>query len=341
MASEETDDEELRQNVQRLLQFSISQAAVPIDEKLIQRAVTALACPVPLSKEDRNELWSTFNQLAGLVHPAMAESVKAIQDLISDQQERPAVWRNHWKDPVARRQISGAITWVVLTLVVLVIAQFYTLTLSSILENLQASEVTYETAVKEVDLIEQTLAATPTASAGPLQKQRDQADRRKTSAGNELDAGYSLLSRAAFWVSWIAPAKGDDNKILLYINARNVSEVFLKGFALYLVPLLYGLLGANVYILRQLILSLDNWDLRTISTSKYNLRRALGALVGATVGLLFDSADAAVASTGFSLAALAFLGGYSAEFFFTLADSAIERAKGAFASEAKYSPKVD
>jgi len=211
--------------------------------------------------------------------------------------------------------------------------------LSSILEEIHQAELRYQTAAKDLDLVDETIAASTTAPS-TLQKQRDHLDEDKTAADDEVTAGYGLLLNVAGWASWLAPEE-DNDRPLGKINTRNISQAFLKGFALYFLPLIYGLLGANVYILRQLMKGLDGWNLTVLSRPKYSLRRALGALVGATFGLLFDSPDAAIAKTGFSLAALAFLGGYSAELFFTMLDTFIDKVKATFSTPKDYAPKQD
>lgn len=85
-------------------------------------------------------------------------------------------------------------------------------------------------------------------------------------------------------------------------------------------------------------MKLDSWSLSSISVTKHHLRRVLGAILGATVGLLFEDSDV-ISSIGFGLATLAFLAGYSSELVFSLLDAFITKAKQAFAPAKTYEPE--
>jgi hypothetical protein len=113
------------------------------------------------------------------------------------------------------------------------------------------------------------------------------------------------------------------------------SKSALAIFSQYVLPLLYGLLGALAYILRTLSREIQNVTFTRGSEIRYSLRWPLGMLGGVTVGLFFDPADlsglAAITPLG-----LAFLAGYGVELLFT----GLDRMVSAFAGEGPERPKI-
>lgn len=320
----------LRTEVQILLEFAVSQAVVSIPDTVIDEALAALEQPG--AKEKTAALWKVRNKLSAVIKPATAESLRAINALTKDQEKRPTFWRFWWKDPLVRAQSFYSITWVIATVIILVIAQFYALSVSNILASIDRAEKEWTERLGELKQIELQIAA-DTSNNQTLRGNRDVIDAEVRFQESSIESGYALLHQWGAVFSWSVP-KSPDGKTD-QIGLRNVSIAFLKGFGLYLLPLLYGLFGANVYILRQLIVKLDSWSLNSISVTKHHLRRVLGAILGATVGLLFEDGDV-IASIGFGLATMAFLAGYSSELVFSILDSLITKIKQSFAPAKSY-----
>jgi len=100
----------------------------------------------------------------------------------------------------------------------------------------------------------------------------------------------------------------------------------LQALQLYLLPLLYGLLGATAYVLRALTTEIRSLTYEIESNIRYRLRIQLGALSGLAVGWFTDAQTASsLAFSSFSLSplALAFLAGYSVELLFAIMDRLI------------------
>ncbi len=132
--------------------------------------------------------------------------------------------------------------------------------------------------------------------------------------------------------------------------ASNESEQVIRVISEFILPLLYGLLGACAYILRDLTNAIASVTFSKSSMINYSLRLIMGPLVGIAVGLflgtptanftgdstLIDNPLSAVAPPtvpSLGAMALAFLAGYSVEVLFSALDSLV----GAFAS--KHLPK--
>lgn len=119
---------------------------------------------------------------------------------------------------------------------------------------------------------------------------------------------------------------------IMYFKNILAAEFFLESFQGYLLPLLYGLLGAFIYVLRSL------WkDIRTLtytadSEVRYRLRLTLGSLGGMVVGWFFKPEEAG-ALASLSPMAMAFLMGYNVDVLFSIMDKIIDNIRRAIGSE--------
>ena len=114
------------------------------------------------------------------------------------------------------------------------------------------------------------------------------------------------------------------------VNSKSTLAILSQ----YVLPLLYGLLGALAYILRTLSKEIQDVTFTRGSEIRYSLRWPLGMLGGVTVGLFFDPADL----SGFAVITplgLAFLAGYGVELLFT----GLDRFVSAFTGEHGGRPK--
>ena len=93
----------------------------------------------------------------------------------------------------------------------------------------------------------------------------------------------------------------------------------------YLLPVLYGLLGASVYVLRTITREISNKTFSEESNRSYLLRLALGTLSGLIIGWFVFLLPGQSIVSSISPLALAFLVGYNIEIIFSLMDRLIER----------------
>lgn len=105
------------------------------------------------------------------------------------------------------------------------------------------------------------------------------------------------------------------------IKTRYVLHVLQR----YVLPLLYGLLGAAAYVLRSLINDIQQETFTSNSRVKYLLRLFLGALAGVIIGFFIIPKEMRGLSM-LSPMALAFLTGYNVEVVFALMDRLIQLA---------------
>ncbi len=122
-----------------------------------------------------------------------------------------------------------------------------------------------------------------------------------------------------------------------YVSAQYV----LHAISVYFLPILYGLLGASFYVLRQLPKDIENLTFSMNSHIEYSLRITQGPLAGIMASFFFTEApsklysftshSSAIATiklgssslANFSPLAIAFLAGYSVELIFYVIDKII------------------
>jgi hypothetical protein len=106
----------------------------------------------------------------------------------------------------------------------------------------------------------------------------------------------------------------------------------LNAISDYLLPLLYGLLGALAYVLRTLTKEIKSLTYSRAQNIGYGLRLQLGALAGLAIGWFVKGGDGdtpaeaaqALSAVSLSAWALAFIAGYSVEVLFALMDKFIK-----------------
>ena len=103
---------------------------------------------------------------------------------------------------------------------------------------------------------------------------------------------------------------------------RLSAEFLLDILEIYLLPILYGLLGASVFVLRKIMHGISN---ATYSPDRsYLLRLALGTLAGLIIGWFAFLLPGQSALSSISPMAMAFLVGYNIEIVFSAMDRGID-----------------
>ena len=117
----------------------------------------------------------------------------------------------------------------------------------------------------------------------------------------------------------------DDPNAAIQDNVARLQSatVILDLIQKYILPLVYGLLGACVYILRDLSAKLKNCSFTKTSRINFHIRQYLGMLGGLAVGWFVTPEPSSGPFVGLSPLALAFLAGYSIELLFRAMDALI------------------
>lgn len=156
-------------------------------------------------------------------------------------------------------------------------------------------------------------------------------DAEKMALEEEITVRYDILER---WnLVWKAPFQflGFMKKVPLAENPgyadlqriRLVSEFVSQAIELYLLPLLYGWLGACLYVLRMLAQDIKALAYTPEQDMIYRLRLYMGTLAGLIVVWFLPVAQADPNVKSLSIFAVALLVGYSVDLLFALMDRII------------------
>ncbi|WP_047042638.1 hypothetical protein [Vibrio mexicanus] len=240
--------------------------------------------------DDETLLLQCYDQLAKQIYPVTLESLKAV---------KPQLKESKWTEPNAAKVITWYRRYTVFTLIVVLTIQMYYLFGHTLTQALT------------VDI--QSLNDDPT--------QWDPA----------LQANYQLLS---YWNQiWLMgqklalepdpSGKSVDPSVLFSAQLTAAASV-LQMLQNYVLPLMYGLLGAFIFVLRSLLYQVRTLTYTASREVGYRLRLTLGCLAGMITGWLMkpDFGEMAL-----SPMAIAFLSGYSIEVLFTLLDRMIDQVR--------------
>lgn len=109
------------------------------------------------------------------------------------------------------------------------------------------------------------------------------------------------------------------------------AQITLTALLKYILPILYGALGASAYIVRTLATEIKEHTYSLGSAVRYELRFFLGAVAGLSIAWFTSdpkSAESAGILQSLSPLALAFLAGYSVELLFSLLDRLVSAFSG-------------
>ena len=332
---------------QRLLTYISRNGTAQLDPSLTESIIDAKRYLVigQWTVAQEQQYLVNYDKLAKSVFPVTVESINAIiPDKIS---KKPAVTK-------AQSAVAWYRRYTLVALVLMLIAQLYWLMGNELRTNLDkafaAREQTHEQILKMAKDQEQQQELRKTLM---IQDQEFDANFNLLKAWNlvwMVGSGFEAKLPPYFQAQYEHQKQrlanqnltnNDDNQEKLseldlkrklhevrvvYFENLLAADFVLNSFQGYILPLLYGLLGAFIYVLRSLMGEIKALTYSYDSEIRYRLRLTLGALGGMIIGWFLKPDDAgAVASL--SPMALAFLMGYNVDLLFTLMDKLIDNMK--------------
>ncbi|NVK72166.1 MAG: hypothetical protein HWE24_01695 [Oceanospirillaceae bacterium] len=278
----------LAEDGRRLLQYVARHGNLTINND-IAKGIISVSAKVDNNSwtiSDEIQLIHCYDRLARQVYPVTIESIKAVvPDKISGKLSHPTA--------------SKTITWyryyTVLTLIFLLAIQMFYLFGYTLI---------------------QTLAdySPPITNSIPV----------------EIEANYLLLKDwNHIWMlgqelelKRVSVNNTSDSDLGIAFSTNLIAaQSFVQMLQNYLLPLIYGLLGALIFVLRTLLQQVRNLTYTSSREIGYRLRLTLGCLAGMITGWFLKPNMGEMA---LSPMALAFLAGYSIEVLFTILDKLID-----------------
>ncbi|KZN38767.1 hypothetical protein N474_21080 [Pseudoalteromonas luteoviolacea CPMOR-2] len=332
------------QEGQQLVSYMAKHGQVSLDPELAEVMINAKykLQKKQWSAQDERDVLHSYDQLAKAVAPVSMESIQAISRLDVD------------KPSQAERAVAWYRRYTLVALVCLLLVQVYYLFGHSLAHDLK---VLYES--RNEWQVKVSKASVDSAEYVQIQQSYEE-------VGQRLDANYNLLKVwNRVWLFGLtfnsdippysqeklaveqrrlereqANANELDNlhlsqtrlkaRLQLFENmlfAQSVLEV-LQG---YILPLLYGLLGAFIFVLRDLLKEIKAITFTSDSEIRYRLRLTLGALGGMIIGWFLNPQELSGLAS-LSPMALAFLMGYNVDVLFAIMDQIIDKLRDALAN---------
>jgi hypothetical protein len=191
----------------------------------------------------------------------------------------------------------------------------------------------------------QQAAGTPAAASAALTPESADAVTRQLQqsriAYHRLSADLvAFVSKPIDWIGGfdefystrrsLAARRGDDSEATAreseahYTDVKARLDLILAFLGAYLLPMLYGLLGACAFVLRKLSDEIDKLTYAHDARVRYALRLNIGLLSGLAVGWFVKPGAGEPNVASLSPLALAFIAGYGSELFFVALDRLVQ-----------------
>lgn len=321
-----------------------------------------------LSDQAKSDFYLAYSELAKLAAPVTAESLCACSDDCATNWKR---W--WWSAPrpvsLAERAVLKHHTWAAIALGTLLVVQVYWLVGSTLLSGLQ-----------DVSSPKPPATSAPQSQATPATNAQPRPTSSATKAGDDTDTDQYKAEMAkgveqsrvnthvwllSVWSSvwkWFpdlyrpGPPKKDpaanpndsapppenagaksNRQWELVIGTRFVLDILQT----YVLPLLYGWVGAMAFVVRSLIAAIKNRTFRVELNVEYRLRVYLGLLAGLMIGWFLKpkAGSAQFGVADLAPAAIAFLAGYSVEILFSTMDRLVSGFVTAFGGSSIETPQ--
>jgi hypothetical protein len=264
-------------------------------------------------------LWVALNNVAKAVKPVSVASLEFMSDKGPDRAGISATSGSSPRKSAAHEAVAKYRNRFFAWLIVLLVVQMYWLVGARITNDFETIPKRVEELNALIDKLK--LAGTGQADSREIKTLEAEREENFTKAGTRIEIlqkwnsiwGLSFLRGSADNGTGADPAKSNDRALL-------TAGFVLTAMQVYLLPLLYGLVGACAYVLRKLAGEIENRTVSDGSETQYQLRFYLGALAGMAVGWFFTPESTPALFKSISPFALAFLAGYSVELLFAAMD---------------------
>lgn len=305
----------------------VVRSGINVDQALIDNIVEAKAKILndTLTAAEESTFYQVVNTLAAKLAPVSAETLRACSDEFGVTKK--SFWR---REPVkcshAKIAVRKQRLWAFVAFALLLVAQIYWLMGSNLISRIPS-------------LAENEVTPSAPSPVGPSPS----AEAAQKAAEDEVAAEETRMWLLHLWRTpwkWIPEAlkrrvpKEEREQFKSLSDFRewgySAREV-LAILQVYLLPLLYGWVGAMAYVLRRMIKAVQELTFQRAYEVEFSLRIYLGILAGVAIGWFFKPEAPGAGGGEVSFAsltpfALSFVAGYSVELLFT----AMDRMVGAF-----------
>lgn len=319
----------------KLMLAHATEQGLEIEQSLIDKVVEAkhLEKKQAWTQEKEAQFWGVYRNLAKLIQPVTIDSILAANEKKKHLSLLKRMLGIKAKaTTLTRKAVQRHTRYALFSLFVMLILQIYSLIGTTILKNIADSDTEIqqiETEIRIQSKIEENKEAIVAL------------EQNRNSIAKEREKNIELLAKWLRPIDLIILNEPADLSVFDKDDSKKTAEEFNQIIDLgikvtqsaqhpiliissYILPLLYGLLGAYAYVLRVLSSEIKHITYSKESDIKYILRINLGALAGLAVGLISGPESTKnLLAVNLPPLALAFIAGYSIEFVFTAIDKFI------------------
>jgi len=313
-------------NADLMLSYIINQG-IDIPEKLVKSVVN---CKYAYKKnrwtpDIEVEFNMAFKELTNLIKPVTVDSLASsmpseLKDGISDRIVK--FFGRNKRNALSKRSARGYTLGTVICMIVLLFVQIYFYLGSTRLTNIEECGTKIDEKQNRLTELMIVQSSENENIAVNTEFERVQSDIMELDAKRK--ANIEMLEPWVHFVRFLTfnTTIRTDTIAMSSIEAHDANTAIVQEaksydliLGIYVLPLLYGIIGGFTFVLRELTQEIKNLTFSTGSDVKYLLRILLGAIAGLSVGLFWgdiENTDYGIASLSPML--LAFLGGYLVEY---------------------------
>lgn len=295
------------------------------------------------------KFWMAYKSLSKTVQPVSVESLLATErEIVVHPNFFQRLLKIKSRLSFSRRSVRYYILTAAAFMTALLFIQIFSLKGTTLLNNIQINsaridEITLRDGELRLLLNADATNQSATQERYRLESEKSQLDQEIRGSIELLEPWVKTLRRFAFLSPKVdnatekstqvkASSANTDSGPPPIPSGENIAEMdmntqigiiqeaqnFTQIIQLYLLPLLYGLIGGFVFVLRSLTNDIKNLVFSHYSDIKYSLRIILGALAGLIVGLLWGDIENQQISflKSLSNSGFAFIAGYGVEYLF-------------------------
>ncbi len=325
-------------NSEIILAFA-SEYGQKIEQKYIRVLIEAKNLEQRKSWTEQKEIefWEAYQHISKLIQPVTIDSLVASKETnINRSKWVFRLFKKERRKSLVRRTVFFYSTLTIIVMFAMLILQIYSLKGTTLLNKIQSTNTVMKE--KEKRMQQLVLITENNGNNRSANMERDMLETEVEELNLEIVNTTELLD------SWLKLTRfSEKEEPIIEVeaefpmdgppeisNAHNNNIKILeetKNYTLilnmYILPLLYGLLGALVFVLRDLRDEIKTMVFSHESNISFALRTHLGALAGLVVGLFWGDLETQQLEFVESLSPLAaaFLAGYSVEYVFRWVES--------------------
>lgn len=271
-----------------------------------------------------------YKELTKLIYPVTVESLTASLPSPKDKVGKVAQFfgRDHL-GALSSRSVNLYTGLTCFTMVMLMVIQIYFYLGSTRLNNIQ--QCNQKIAQKETRKAELMLVLDNGAENSAISLENENLENELFELNAEKQCNIELLVP---WIQYIRSftfkksnstnsdeensSENAEGALIASVETIQEAQNYLLILGIYILPLIYGLIGGFTFVLRELISEIRELTFSRGTNTKYLLRIILGAIAGLSVGLFWGDLEK---TQQFGIASLspmllAFLAGYCVEYLF-------------------------